>query len=164
MVQLRHYDNTGLVRFVTFNCYRNQPSLSDNLARTILIECLDAARRKHGFRLYGYVIMPEHVHLVLHPAGERSLGLLVREIKSLSARKWFALRPVGRAGDARVFWQKRCYDHNCRTPEDALEKIAYCHNNPVRRGLVADPAEWRWSSHNWFQGVRDVPLAMDAMV
>jgi putative transposase len=163
MVQLRHYDNTGLVRFVTFNCYRNQPSLSDTQARTILIECLDAARCKYDFLLFGYVIMPEHVHLVLLPPEGQPLGLLVREIKSMSARKWFALRPVGDAGATRVFWQKRCHDHNCRTPEDVLEKIGYCHNNPVRRGLVGDPAEWRWSSYNWFQGDSDVPLVMDVM-
>ena len=54
-----------------------------------------------------------------------------------------------------------CYDHNCRTLETVLEKINYCHNNPVRAGLVGDPGDWKWSSYGWYQGDIDVPIIMD---
>ena len=59
-----------------------------------------------------------------------------------------------------MFWDKRCYDHNCRSPQTVVEKIRYCHNNPVTRGLVSDPAEWKWSSYNAQLGRPDVPLTV----
>jgi len=161
MTMLRHYDNEGTARFVTFGCYRNLPFHNDDKAKRIFLEELDRTRSKHGFELLAYVIMPEHVHLVLHPPDGMPLGLVVREMKSCSAKRYFALEgPVG-PDTRRVFWQKRCYDHNCRTPETTLEKIRYCHNNPVRRSLVSEPGEWVWSSYNCYCGADDVPLHVD---
>ncbi len=110
--------------------------------------------------------MPNHVHLVLHPPENVRLGLIIGEIKSRSAREIFMrwkieghwmLKILGTGGILR-FWQKRCYDHNCRTPETVREKIHYCHNNPVTAGIVNLPGEWIWSSYNWYQGHDNVPL------
>jgi len=164
MTKLRHYDDLGTARFVTFSCYYRLPSLNQPGAREILVEELDRARTKHGFRILAYVLMSEHVHLVFFPPEGMKLGLVIREIKSRSAKRYFAASEVAPPGAIRMFWQVRCYDHNCRTPETVREKIHYCHNNPVKRGLVSGPSEWRWSSHNWYQGRQDVPLAMDSMV
>jgi putative transposase len=161
MTRLQHFDNEGTARFVTFGCYRNLPFLTDGFAKRLFIEELNRCRAKHGFRLHGYVIMPEHVHLVLHPPNGMPLGLVVREIKSCSARRYFKRHPLGGPGAKRVFWQKRCYDHNCRTPDATLQKIRYCHNNPVRRGLVIELGDWVWSSYNCYYGVEDVPLIID---
>jgi putative transposase len=82
MTRLRHHDYEGTTRFVTFGCYRNLLFLSDDQAKRIFLEELDRTRSKHGFRLLAYVIMPEHVHLVLHPLDSMLLGLVVREMKS----------------------------------------------------------------------------------
>ena len=164
MTKLRHYDNLNTARFVTFNCYRNLPSLTDRRAIEIVIRHIDIARRKHNFKLFGYVIMPEHIHLVLLPPENMKLGLVVREIKSRSAKEYFAESDIGRPDAKRVFWQRRCYDHNCRTPRTVVEKIEYCHNNPVKRGLVDTPAKWKWSSYNWYHGRDDVPLNMDELL
>jgi len=161
MPRLRHYDNEGTARFVTFGCYRGLPFLENDRAKQLFLDELDRTRHKHGFKLLAYVVMPEHVHLVLHPPDGMPLGLVVREMKSCSARRYFAGESIGQLGDARVFWQKRCYDHNCRTPETTLEKITYCHNNPVRRGLVAEPGAWFWSSYNCYCGGNEVPLVVD---
>ena len=107
--------------------------------------------------------MPEHVHIVLHPLIEIRIGLVVREIKSKTAREYFTREPYYAQKLKHVFWQKRCYDHNCRSITTVTEKINYCHKNPVTRGLVGDPAEWRWSSYNFYQGKKDVPLIMDEL-
>ena len=163
MTRLRHYDHLGTARFVTFCCYYRQPSLLLPGAMTAVIAELGNVRTKHQFRILGYVLMPDHVHLVLHPPDDMRLGLVIREIKSRSAKRYFAATPIGKPGGARVFWQRRCYDHNCRTPEAVREKIRYCHNNPVQRGLVAEPSEWVWSSYNWYRGRRDVPLVVDGI-
>ena len=164
MTRLRHFDDLGTARFVTFSCYYRLPSLSHAGAKESVVEALDRARAKHGFCLLGYVLMPEHVHLVLFPPEAMKLGLVIREIKSISAKRYFSLSTIGSPGARRVFWQSRCCDHNCRTPETVREKIRYCHNNPVKRGLVSEPSEWEWSSHNWYQGRRDVPLVVDGVI
>jgi len=104
--------------------------------------------------------MPEHVHLVLLPPDGVKLGLVIREIKSKMAREYFAALASDAHGQ-HIFWQKRCYDHNCRTVDTVREKIVYCHNNPVRRGLVDHSGEYTWSSYTWYQGEQNVPLAMD---
>jgi putative transposase len=161
--RLHHYDNLGTARFVTFSCFMRLPSLAMANARTILAEEVDRGRVAHGFALLGYVFMPEHVHLVLLPPDGMRLGRVIGEIKSRSARRYFDSSAVGGPDAIRVFWQPRCYDHNCRTPDDVREKIHYCHNNPVKRGLATDPADWTWSSYNAYEGKRDVPLAVDAI-
>ncbi len=60
-----------------------------------------------------------------------------------------------------VFWQRRCYDHNCRTVEAVREKIKYCHMNPVKAGLVNDPLDWPWSSYRHYVGRDDAVLEID---
>jgi putative transposase len=160
MPKLRHYDNLGTARFVTFSCFRRGKYLLEPGAPELLSTHLDLARSKHRFLLLGYVIMPEHVHLVLIPPVDMKLGLVMREIKSKMAREYFA-KARGEITGQRVFWQKRCYDHNCRSVESVREKIDYCHNNPVKRGLVREPGRYKWSSYNWCQGDKNVPLRMD---
>lgn len=114
--------------------------------------------------------MPEHVHLVLHPPDTIKLGPVVGELKSKYASMIISQRLLrlpenccitknGR--ERQAFWQPRCYDHNCRTQETVIEKIRYCHNNPVIRGLVAEPGLWCWSSYNWYEGKTDQSLVMD---
>ena len=138
MPKLKHYDNLGTPRFVTLCCYHLRPSLRNEMAQALFIKHLDAARVKHGFQLLAYVVMPEHVHLVLLPPDGMKLGLVIREIKSKMAREYFATSVIKTNGE-HVFWQKRCYDHNCRSEDTVREKIIYCHNNPVKRGLAPEP-------------------------
>jgi len=163
VTRLHHYDDLGTARFVTFSCFMRAPSLTLSNAMVILARELDRARQTHGFLLLGYVFMPDHVHLVLLPPEGMKLGQVVGEIKSRSARAYFATVPIGPPDAAHVFWQRRCYDHNCRTLETVCEKIRYCHNNPVRRGLVADASDWVWSSYNAYLGKADVPLVVEAI-
>jgi len=163
VTRLHHYDDLGTARFVTFSCFMRAPSLTLPNAMPILAHELARARQAHGFLLLGYVFMPEHVHLVLLPPERMKLGYVVGEIKSRSAREYFATVPIGPMDATHVFWQRRCYDHNCRTPGTVREKILYCHNNPVKRGLAADPSDWIWSSHNAYLGKADVPLAVEAI-
>jgi len=161
MPKLKHYDNLGTARFVTFSCYRRLPGFKEKRSKDIFIKYFNFAREKHGFKIYGYVIMPEHVHLVIRPPDEMKLGLVIREIKSKMAREYFEGFKNMNYDSPHVFWQKRCYDHNCRSSETVMEKINYCHNNPVVRRLVETPEEWDFSSYNYYKGVVDVPLEMD---
>jgi putative transposase len=160
MPKLKHYDNLGMARFITFSCYRRQPYLIDDNTKELFVSQLNIARNKYDFKILGYVIMPEHVHLVLYPRTKMKMGVVIGEIKSLTARIYFAScqNPMHERG---VFWEKRCYDHNCRSTVTTIEKINYCHNNPVKRGLVDTPDKYCWSSYNWYKGCLDVPLGID---
>ncbi len=172
MPQLHHYDQLGTARFVTFCCYHQYQLLTDaNDIRTVL-NCLYRICREQRVRILGYVIMPEHVHFVLHPPDDSRMGQIIGEIKSRSAREILAnwkqrsnrfLCKLLKPGSELVhrFWQPRCYDHNCRTPETVPEKIEYCHNNPVNRGLVSSMEDWRWSSFGWYHGADEVALEID---
>jgi putative transposase len=134
--------------------------MENGRAIDLLVRQLIESRQKYKYKLLGYAIMPEHIHLVILPPEIMKLGLVIREIKSKMAREYFSEVRNNQSGK-NVFWQKRCYDHNCRNTESVKEKITYCHNNPVKRGLVSEPGEYKWSSYNWYMGRRDVPILID---
>ncbi len=134
--------------------------MTNMTSRELLLKQIEQARLKYRFKLLAYVLMPEHVHLVMWPPDGMKMGRVIGEIKSKMAREYFALTMPSTKGK-KVFWQKRCYDHNCRTADTIREKIEYCHKNPVKRGLVAGPGEYVFSSFNWYRGEREVPLLMD---
>lgn len=172
-MKLKHYDHDGHVRFVTFCTHQRLPLLTNNRFRHIVVDAVDEARKVHGFKLLAYVIIPEHVHLVILPPAGMKLGYVIGEIKRRSARKIHkSLAGAGepakgkltatRDGRQRfVFWQRRCYDHNCRDDDSVWKKVNYCHQNPVSRGLVKDATGWEWSSWRAYQGESDVPLMPD---
>jgi len=175
-MNLRHFDNDGTARFITF-CTRNRfPIFVNDILRSILADAIDRMRIRTGFRLLGYVIMPEHVHLIIVPAGDMKIGSVIGEIKRISAKRILQLIKEGYsdlAGKLTItdhgrkkfaLWQPRCYDHNCRTTKSILDKLTYCHNNPVKRGLVGSPGEWRWSSHNYYSGMRNILIEIDGSV
>jgi putative transposase len=87
----------------------------------------------------GYVLMPEHVHLLVSEPRRAPLSLAVQILKQKTSRK---LKSPAEA----QFWQRRYYDFNVWSHPKATEKIEYMHHNPVMRGLVATPAQWPWSS------------------
>jgi putative transposase len=137
----------GLVRcqkcevfhFLTFSCYRRQPLLGNATAYRAF-ECeLEAVRRQYDFVVAGYVLMPEHVHLLVSEPSIASLAIAIQVLKQQTSRK---LKSVGEA----QFWQRRYYDFNVGTEKKTTEKLRYIHRNPVNRGLVAKPEDWEWSS------------------
>jgi len=108
------------------------------VARRTFELALNRVRRKYRLCVYGYVVMPEHVHLLL---SEPELSSLAQAIKSL--KQGVSRRLIG-ANDH--FWQERSYDHNVRDYESFVGKLRYIHRNPVKRGLCDEPEHWEWSS------------------
>ncbi len=172
-MQLKHYDHDGRVRFVTFCTHKRLPLLTNSLFRRIVVESIDSARTEFHFRLLAYVIMPDHVHLVLQPQTTSKLGEIVASIKHSSALRVLSILrqqssplllklTVDRDRCPRnVLWQRRCFDYNCRNDAEVWEKVRYCHDNPVSRGYVSDSLKWIWSSQRWYAGNRDVPITID---
>ena len=98
----------------------------------IFERALESVRKSFALRVYGYVVMPDHVHLLL---SEPQRGTLADALKSLN--QGVARRLIG---GAEHFWQKRYYDFNIRNHPQFVEKVRYIHRNPVKRGLC-DRAE-----------------------
>jgi len=151
----------GDLHFVTFSCYRRRPLLGSRRARDRFLKILDEVRARHGFRLIGYVVMPEHVHLLLTepPKGNPSKVLQVLKQKvSAALRKrrkkalpgQLALRFPETRTDENHFWQRRFYDFNVWSEKKLWEKLNYMHRNPVERKLVRHPKDWPWSSFSFY--------------
>jgi putative transposase len=175
-MKLKHYDHDGRARFITFCTHKRIPVLTNTPFRKVIIGCLEEIRTRYKLHFLGYVIMPEHVHLVVVPPKELKLGFVIGELKRISAKRIHELLfrnngdlikrlTVSRNGQQRfALWQRRCLDHNCRSDESVWEKIEYCHNNPVTRGLVSKPDDWQWSSCRWYLGKQGVVLRMDTSI
>gem|GEM_PF-6713090 len=102
MTRLRHLDNLNTTRFVTFTCYHGLPLLDKKEARDIFLNHLQSFRERTGVKLLGYVVMPEHVHLVLFPASGVLLGREVGKLKAYSAIDLIkCTKRVGRVPESR---------------------------------------------------------------
>jgi putative transposase len=127
-------------------------------ARDRLLSILEQTRERYRFVVVGYVVMPEHIHLLLTEPEVGSLSTVMQVLKQRTAR---ALLPKRKRRDprqrqllgeeqARAFWQARFYDFNVWTAKKRVEKLRYMHRNPVKRGLAESPEQWRWSSYRYY--------------
>ncbi len=152
---LKRYQNTGDLHFITFSCYHRQPFLSTSRARRLFEETLEQVRCWYAVDIKGYVVMPEHVHLLLSEPERSSLPVVIQMLKQITAQKIGT--KVSDATGQRRLWQVRYYDFNVRTREKQIEKLRYLHRNPVKRGLVEKPEDWEWSSfRHYATGVEGV--------
>jgi putative transposase len=96
-------------------------------------------RLRYELVVTGYVLMPEHVHLLISEPNQASLSIAIQVLKQQSSRQL-------KSPDEPQFWQRRYYDFNVWSQAKIREKLNYMHYNPVARGLVAEPEDWPWSS------------------
>ncbi len=183
---VKHYDN-GEPHFLTFSCYQRLPLLSKDRSRLWFLDALERARSDHGFQLWAWVVMPEHVHLLLWPpfslispdphSGRGRIRGILSSIK----------RPVGEKAIAYLrehspnflqrltvttsnrtyhrFWQAgSAYDENISDPAILHAMADYIHYNPVKRGLVNRAEEWPWSSARTWKDGNDSPIRIDRTI
>ena len=145
------------LHFITFSCYRRHANLGTGRARDRFVRILDELRSRYGFRLFGYVVMPEHVHLFISEPSKGTPSSVLQVLKqrvSCALRRKQAKRSAGQLclrftsdePEVRAFWQRRFYDFNVWSTKKVLEKLEYMHENPVKRKLVMHAKDWPWSS------------------
>jgi putative transposase len=115
-------------------------------------------RCRFDMRVYGYVVMPEHVHILISEPEQGTLAGAIHYLKLSFSKR---VRGLGRSTQVSVqtkdanlghkpeegsFWEKRYYDRNVRDGREFSVKLRYLHRNPVKRGLVSAPGDWKWSS------------------
>jgi putative transposase len=140
----------GDLHFITFSCFRRRPLLGASQARDCFVEILAEVRTKYSFRLVGYVIMPEHVHLLITEPQAGNPSNILQVLKQRVSRTIQAKRWDGNHSGEQHLWQRRFYDFNVWTGGKLTEKLEYIHMNPVKRKLVLHPKEWPWSSWSYY--------------
>lgn len=150
---------TDRIFFVTVNLRRQAQPFSMP-EYDLLIGALEGSRRRHGFLLCGYVLMPDHWHALIWAGYPLTISHVVHDVKKVSARTVHARR-----GTDGALWQHQFWDRFVRHEKEFLDRLQYMHLNPVRKGLVVHPEEWRWSSCNNFaldsSAVAGCPIQID---
>src|SRR6267154_108250 len=167
----RHYGQSDL-HFVTFSCYRRRPLLGTVRARDRFVKILDEVRCRHEFRLVGYVVMPEHVHLLLSEPAKKNPSKILQVLKQKVARALLKKRgrmingqlslPFEDTREEEHFWQRRFYDFNVWSEKKLKEKLQYMHANPVQRKLVEHAKDWPWSSWAHYAGKGESRIRIDS--
>ena len=151
--ETRRYTSPGWLRylhFITRSCYRRRPLLNLKRRRDLFLKMLDQVRRRYQFLLVGFVVMPEHIHLLI---SEPKIGTPSAAMQVLKQRVSRGLRRRRRKGPN----QPNLWTVNVWSQKKKIEKLHYMHTNPVKRGLVTDPKLWPWSSYRFYQ-FREVGL------
>jgi REP-associated tyrosine transposase len=151
--RLHRYYGTHDLHFITGSCYHRQPELGTARRRDLFLQVLEQARRKYRFLVHGYVVMPEHFHLLITEPELGDPSVVMKVIKQRFSRQVHRKQRLAAAAPGLLWertrepvWQKRFYDFNGWSARQQMEKLRYLHRNPVKRGLVQRPEQWRWSS------------------
>jgi putative transposase len=176
--QVRSYNIPGHAHELTFSCFHRLALLSRDRTREWFVEAMEKARQRRHLLLWAYVIMPEHVHVLVCPQEPQYEVRLIRialkvpvQRRALAYVRRNAPEFLPRLRDEQPngkvhyrFWQRGGgYDRNVTEAAALLAMIEYIHNNPVRRGLVAAATDWPWSSARFYAGWADVPIRMDPL-
>jgi putative transposase len=137
---LKRFQDNHCLHFITFSCYHRAPLLSSPESRRIFEQTLEQVRQWYGLYVTGYVVMPEHVHLLLSEPENGKLSTALQMLKQITAHQLMSHARTG------IFWQARYYDFNVWSERKRIEKLRYIHRNPVKRGLCESPEDWEWSS------------------
>jgi putative transposase len=152
---LRRFQETGQLHFLTCSCYSRRPNFANPSSRTTFETSLEQVRRRYGLCVYGYIVMPEHIHMLVNEPEQGLVSGVMQSLKQSVART-LALRA------ADPFWQARYYDFNVWSERKFVEKIRYIHRNPVTRGLVARPEDWVWSSFRHYANGEVGPVEIES--
>jgi putative transposase len=151
---LKRYYGHDYLHFLTCSCYHRQFWLNDPRRRDLFLQILEEGRQRYLFVVVGYVVMPDHIHLLISEPEIGTPSTVMQVLKQRFARQ--VLRSAGRSfalfargGDSQQshVWQRRFYDFNVWSEGKRVEKLRYMHRNPVKDGLVAQPEDWEWSTY-----------------
>ena len=133
---LKRYQDKGHFHFLTLSCHRHAFILGMPESRNTLQKILEETRHKYSFEIFGYVIMSNHVHLLVSEPEDGKLSTAIQVMK----------QRFSRTCQEEFVWEPRYHDFNVFSDRKKMEKLHYMHQNPVAAGLVDLPEQWPWSS------------------
>jgi putative transposase len=173
-MKVKHYTIAGHIHYLTFSCYKKLWLFKSPTLYSSFLQNIVRAKQRRLFDLYGYVVMPNHVHLLIYPYQDESISAILTAIKrpfSFQALNYLQnrwpeihekLRVSKGAREVRRFWQAGGgYDRNIYRDETFVKTLEYVHFNPVRKGLVESPVDWKWSSARFYDTKEADPIEVD---
>ncbi len=162
--------------YVTTVTYKRLPIFRGVKTCEIFIEVLKEIREIHPFKLIGYVIMPDHIHLILNPLEEK-IGAIMRKLKGKTAHlivNWLKennfteslnkLLIIGKnERQTHAVWQRDFSAIDLWSPKFLRQKLDYIHLNPLRAEFCDHPAKWKFSSYHAYlpHKAGEVPIEID---
>ena len=125
-IGLKRFQRAEALHFITFSCFHRLPFLEVPGPKETVEAVLEQTRARHQARVYAYVLMPEHVHLLINEPPFIVVAQFLKALKQIASRKLRGNRPQ--------FWQPRYFDANIRGETARSEVIRYIHRNPVKTG------------------------------
>jgi len=144
MSNLHRLRTSDRIFFITTNLNQGE-RLFDEPEYQIILGTIDKSRKRLGFLLCVYVLMPDHWHALISTQHPLTISDVLQDIKRVSSLKINRLRETKGSR-----WQHQFWDRFVRHPKEFAERLEYMHYNPVRQGLVEHAEQWRWSSVNNF--------------
>jgi len=150
---LQRYYGDDHLHFLTCSCYHRQSLLGGVRGRDLFLRILEEVRQRYRFVVVGYVVMPDHIHLLLSEPERGTPSTVMQVLKQRYARGLLRKkrRKTGQGElwpeEEQRVWQRRFYDFNVWSECKRVVKLRYMHRNPVKRGLVLEPEQWEWSSY-----------------
>jgi len=144
MARAKHYSEANTIHHVTTRTLGRKPYLARPADKHLVLNALDFYRRRGDFALYGFIVMDNHLHLVIQPKNGLGLARITDNLKTWTSRRNSAKPQASR------LWERRYDDNAIRSEEEMLAVLDYIHGNPVRAGMVKAPEDCLWSSiHNY---------------
>ena len=171
----KRFNLENQIYFITSKIFKNKKIFDNGWCCKLLIDVLKECKNKYGFKLYGYVIMPDHIHLLIEPAENDSISNVIHKIKGNFAYRCLIIARNHKGSATRdnhhstenpkrvsdpswvgekrqrirhqPIWQKSFYDHAIRNQQDFLEKLNYIHKNPLKHAIAKNPDQYHYSSY-----------------
>jgi putative transposase len=168
MSDQRHtVDHERSIHFLTFSVYRRRRLFTLDTPNRIFLGTFNEQLKTFAAKCIGFVMMPDHVHLLIWLPQAGQLSLFVHELKRISSfriRRWydqFASNYFREFGQGVRFWQTKFHDFPIYERAKIEEKLEYMHVNPVRASLVSRVLDWRWSSARWYEQRKSVGVRIE---
>ncbi len=158
----------GALHFLTGNIARQLPIFEQAACCGAFIDVCCNLKERWPFKLISYVLMPDHIHLIVNPKDGR-IRELAGALKSMSARRLideatdfsFLREKPDPDGSIHQVWQESFKALPLWSDWMIWQKVNYIHNNPVKSGLVRSASEYRWSSFRSFYFGESEPIRID---
>ncbi len=153
-------DKESEYHFTTFNSYQKHHILIHPGVPEMLLEHMAQVRSKYDARIFAFVIMPNHMHIIWYVPSDIGIVKAVKRYKGSFGRRIVGILRddadfedvlITQPNGKNAFWQRGFYDYNVASEKKFREKVEYIHANLVKWGLVDDPVDWEWSSYRSWQ-------------
>jgi putative transposase len=145
---LKRYYGHEYLHFLTCSCHHREPWLATAHRRDLFLQILEEVRQRYGFVVVGYVVMPDHIHLLISEPERGTQSTVMQVLKQRYARRILARKKTRNPAQGKLWpgkpphvWQHRFYDFHGWSERKRVEKLGYMHRNPVKDGSVQAPEQ-----------------------